>query len=115
MNRPLSLAVASAAAIAALAGCGNHAGSTAATGQPSSAGSTAATVPSSAPPSPAPSDSPCLTHACVASVMEQSLPGMQAEDGSTIVKVKCKAKTVRHNPDGSYTVSCNATYSDQTV
>jgi hypothetical protein len=112
MKRSLALI----AVIAAITGCGAHVNNAAA-GEPSTAGSSAASAPSSAPPPPEPSSSPslCLTHACVAKVLEQSLPGMTAEDGSTIVKVKCKASTVRHNPDGSYTVSCDATYSDQTV
>jgi hypothetical protein len=38
-----------------------------------------------------------------------------AKDGSVITKAVCYKSTVRHNSGDTYTASCDATYSDQTV
>lgn len=58
------------------------------------------------------SPGPCYTNTCIAEGMEKSLPGIVDTDGSVLTKASCKAATVKHNPNGSYTITCVASYSD---
>ncbi len=74
-------------------------GSTAAAGSPSA-------------PAGSPSAAACTTHSCIASDVEQTLPGTEAKDGSVMTKVTCYKSTVKANPGDTYTVSCDVSYSD---
>jgi hypothetical protein len=116
VNRSLSLAAVSAISALALSGCGSLGGSSAA-GQPSSSAPASAAAPSSAAgaPSSEASQAPCTTPACVTEVVEKTLPGTQAKDGSVMTRARCRQSTVRRNADGSYTVACDVTYSDESV
>lgn len=89
------------AATAVLAGCGSL-GSTA---------SPPAAQPSSAP-APSSSPAPCLTRACIAGDIGQSLDGTAAKDGSVFTKVTCKASSVKRDAGDTYTARCTAIYSD---
>lgn len=77
-------------------------------GAPPSSSALAAPSPSSSPP-------PCLTHSCIVSVIEQTLPGTEAKDGSVMTKAVCYKSTVKSNPGGTYTASCDVSYSDGEV
>lgn len=131
MNRRLSLAVATAAAVLALAGCGSTSGG-AATGTPSSsvdpsaaactkAGGTwdgfecsgeASSAPS-APASDTSGSSMCTTKACIASDLDKSLVGGVAQDEAVATKVVCSKSSVKfHKAADSYSAWCVVTYSD---
>jgi hypothetical protein len=109
MNRPATL-IASAIIAVALAGC-------ASTGSSSGAppATSAAAGPSASALAAPPSSGPCLTHACVVTILQESLPGIVARDGSVITKAACFKSTVRHGSADTYTARCDVTYSDQTV
>lgn len=118
-RRSAPLAISILAAALALTGC-------AASGSPSSptssrpAATAAATSASALAASPSASPSPaasvlCTTHACIVSDIERSLVGLVAKDESVITKAVCFKSTVKDNAGGTYTASCDVTYSDQTV
>ena len=116
-TRRLTVAFSLVVSALALTGCG--AASTSTTQPPPTIPPQVITSPSASalaapPPSPTPT-AICTTHACVVSVVEQSLPGTQAKDGSVMTSVTCYKSTVRANPGGTYTVSCDVSYSDQEV
>ena len=72
--------------------------------------------PSSAVDSPTPDvTTTCTSHSCVVQVIEASLPGIQAKDGSVMTKASCYQSTVTANPGDTSTVACNVTYSDGSV
>ena len=98
-------------ATAACASAGSSSGGQLPAGSPSAA----AGAPSAAAGSPSAASAPCLTHSCVVSILEQSLVGLVAKDGSVITKAVCFKSSVRHNPGDTYTASCHVTYTDQTV
>ena len=85
-----------------------------AAGSPSDAAgspSSAAGAPSAAAGSP--SSAPCLTHACIVQIAEQSMVGTTAKDGSVITKAVCYKSTVQYSSAANtYTVSCDITYTD---
>ncbi len=126
-RRHATLAALSLAAALTLTACGSAASTSSSAAPPPPAASpsaaaaqpsAAAAQPSAAAAQPSSADSssaPCLTHACVVTVLEQSLPSIVARDGSVITKAVCYKSSVRHNSADTYTASCDVTYSDQTV
>ena len=111
MVRKLTYAAAGIVLAGVLSGCASLSGS-APPAAPSAAASSALAAP---PPSPSPSGAMCTTRSCIASDAQQSMVGTTAEDGSVVTKAKCFRSTVRHNGGDTWTVSCDVTYTDQTV
>lgn len=100
------------AASVVLAGCASMGGGAASPDDGSPPPAVAAA--SSAAPAPSPTEALCTTRSCIATNMDQALPGIVAKDEAVIRKAVCKASSVQVS-NGVWTATCTVTESDGSV